>query len=234
MQCQTQPAYTEELYIVCLSSCCAICILRLALCLLLMAYCSDVLCLIPHATEPFTAGKHEYLKSHFSFQEYTGKRFRSTGMQAQVPARDATAAQRMASGNQAQAVERARQKQKSEIVVRKYQPVDLPGNVDEFVRPRGVRAPLLLLYGLAASAAQTLEPMWPVSHLLLQLNPLCCMSSGCLVVRYAHLGASLLLLLLLLLLIQACQWKAHSKIDHIYDHSFARPHCMLMASLLSE
>ena len=70
----------------------------------------------------------------------------------------------MAAANEAQAAERARQQQKQDVVVRKYQPVDLPGNVDDFVRARGVRAPLLLLYGLAASAAQTIEPLLPVSH----------------------------------------------------------------------
>lgn len=76
-----------------------------------------------------------------------------------------TAAERMAAANKAQAAEQARQQRRGEITVRKYQPVDLPGSVDDFVKARGVRAPLLLLYGLAASAAQAIEPILPVSHL---------------------------------------------------------------------
>ena len=138
----------------------------------------------------------------FACVKYTDTRYWFTHMQAQVPARGATAAQRMATGNQAQAAERASQKQKSEVAVRKYQPVDLPGNVDEFVRPRGVRAPLLLLYGLAASAAQTLEPMWPVSHSLLRVSPVCCRSSPpC---DTLCTPGDALLLFLLLLLTQTC------------------------------
>lgn len=98
-------------------------------------------------------------------------------LQAQVPAQDATAAQRMASANQAQAAEQARQQPQGEITVRKYQPVDLPGSVGDFVKSRGVRAPLLLLYGLAASAAQAMEPLLPVgqkpySAMVLQLTHL--------------------------------------------------------------
>lgn len=51
-------------------------------------------------------------------------------------------------------------------MVQRYEEVNLPGNVDEYVRARGLRAPLLLLAGLAASAAQTAEPLWPVSPTL--------------------------------------------------------------------
>ena len=47
--------------------------------------------------------------------------------------------------------------------VRRYEQVSLPGDVTQFVRSRGLRAPLLLLAGLAASAAQTAQPLWPVS-----------------------------------------------------------------------
>ena len=48
--------------------------------------------------------------------------------------------------------------------MKRYQQVDLPGDVTQFVRGKGLRAPLLLLAGLAASAAQTAEPLWPVSR----------------------------------------------------------------------
>ncbi len=51
--------------------------------------------------------------------------------------------------------------------MKRYTEVSLPGNVTEFVQARGLRAPLVLLAGLAASAAQTLEPLWSVSGVLL-------------------------------------------------------------------
>lgn len=60
-------------------------------------------------------------------------------------------------------------KPRREMAVKTYEEVDLPGDVTEFVRSRGLRAPLLLLAGLAASAAQTAEPLWPVSA------PSCCL-----------------------------------------------------------
>ena len=47
--------------------------------------------------------------------------------------------------------------------MRRYEQVELEGDVTQFVRSKGLRAPLLLLAGLAASAAQTAEPLWPVS-----------------------------------------------------------------------
>ena len=54
-----------------------------------------------------------------------------------------------------------------EVPVKRYTEVSLPGDVTEFVQARGLRAPLVLLAGLAASAAQTLEPLWSVSAVLL-------------------------------------------------------------------
>jgi len=51
--------------------------------------------------------------------------------------------------------------------VKRYAEVSLAGDVTEYVRARGLRAPLVLLAGLAASAAQTLEPLWSVSAVLL-------------------------------------------------------------------
>jgi len=56
-----------------------------------------------------------------------------------------------------------------EVPVKRYTEVSLPGDVTEFVQARGLRAPLVLLAGLAASAAQTLEPLWSVSAVLLLL-----------------------------------------------------------------
>lgn len=56
---------------------------------------------------------------------------------------------------------------KREVPVKRYAEVSLPGDVTEYVRARGLRAPLVLLAGLAASAAQTLEPLWSVSAVLL-------------------------------------------------------------------
>ena len=91
----------------------------------------------------------------------------STAQQAQIPAGDASAAQRMAASNQALAAGKGQARISRQVPVKRYSEVTLDGSVTEFVRERGLRAPLLLLAGLAASAAQTLEPLWPVtSHFL--------------------------------------------------------------------
>lgn len=87
--------------------------------------------------------------------------------QAQLSPGDGSAAQRMAASNQALAAGQGQPRVRREVPVKRYADVDVPGDVTEFVRARGLRAPLVLLAGLAASAAQTLEPLWPVSCLLL-------------------------------------------------------------------
>ena len=86
-----------------------------------------------------------------------------TAQQAQSPAGDASAAQRMAASNQVLAAGKGEGRIRRQVPVKRYSEVTLEGSVTEFVRERGLRAPLLLLAGLAASAAQTLEPLWPVS-----------------------------------------------------------------------
>lgn len=87
----------------------------------------------------------------------------STAQQAQISPADASAAQRMAASSQALAAGKGEARVRTEVPVKRYTDVALDGDVTEFVRERGLRAPLLLLAGLAASAAQTLEPLWPVS-----------------------------------------------------------------------
>ena len=89
----------------------------------------------------------------------------STAQQAQITPADASAAQRMAASNQALAANKGQAGVRTEVPVKRYTKVTPDGNVTEFVRERGLRAPLLLLAGIAASAAQTLEPLWPVSLL---------------------------------------------------------------------
>lgn len=85
-----------------------------------------------------------------------------TAQQAQITPADASAAQRMAASSQALAAGKGQASVRTEVPVKRYTDVALDGDVTEFVRERGLRAPLLLLAGLAASAAQTLEPLWPV------------------------------------------------------------------------
>lgn len=96
--------------------------------------------------------------------------------QAQLSPGDGSAAQRMAASNQALAAGQGQPRVRREVPVKRYADVDLPGDVTEFVRARGLRAPLMLLAGLAASAAQTLEPLWPVSCLLPTALP--CSTTG--------------------------------------------------------
>lgn len=74
----------------------------------------------------------------------------------------------MAASNQALAVGKGQPRVRREVPVRRYTEVTLEGDVEDYVRARVLRAPLLLLAGLAASAAQTLEPLWPVSASALQ------------------------------------------------------------------
>lgn len=87
----------------------------------------------------------------------------STTQQAQISPADASSAQRMAASSQALAAGKGEGRVRTEVPVKRYTDVALDGDVTDFVRERGLRAPLLLLAGLAASAAQTLEPLWPVS-----------------------------------------------------------------------
>ena len=89
----------------------------------------------------------------------------STAQQAQLTPADASAAQRMAASSQSLAAGRGQAVVREGAPVKRYTEVTPDGNVEEFVRERGLRAPLLLLAGIAASAAQTLEPLWPVSFL---------------------------------------------------------------------
>ncbi|KAL3133658.1 hypothetical protein ABBQ32_008169 [Trebouxia sp. C0010 RCD-2024] len=86
----------------------------------------------------------------------------STTQQAQISPADASSAQRMAASSQALAAGKGEGRVRTEVPVKRYTDVALDGDVTDFVRERGLRAPLLLLAGLAASAAQTLEPLWPV------------------------------------------------------------------------
>ena len=84
-----------------------------------------------------------------------------TAQQAQLTPALESAAQRMAASNQSLAAGKG----EAGVPVKQYTEVTPEGNVEQFVRERGLRAPLLLLAGIAASAAQTLEPLWPVSFL---------------------------------------------------------------------
>lgn len=88
-----------------------------------------------------------------------------TSQQAQLTPADASAAQRMAASSQSLAAGKGQAGVRAGVPVKRYAEVTPEGNVTEFVRERGLRAPLLLLAGIAASAAQTLEPLWPVSLL---------------------------------------------------------------------
>lgn len=90
----------------------------------------------------------------------------STAQQAQLTPADASAAQRMAASSQSLAAGKGQTGVRAGVPVKQYTEVTPEGNVEEFVRERGLRAPLLLLAGIAASAAQTLEPLWPVSFLI--------------------------------------------------------------------
>ncbi|KAL0045480.1 hypothetical protein WJX82_007894 [Trebouxia sp. C0006] len=84
----------------------------------------------------------------------------TAAQQAQLSPADASASQRMAASNQALAAGKGQPRTRREVPVKRYTEVNLPGDVTEFVQARGLRAPLVLLAGLAASAAQTLEPLW--------------------------------------------------------------------------
>ncbi|KAA6419459.1 MAG: hypothetical protein FRX49_10557 [Trebouxia sp. A1-2] len=86
----------------------------------------------------------------------------TAAQQAQLSPADASASQRMAASNQALAAGKGQPRTRTEVPVKRYTEVSLPGDVTEYVRARGLRAPLVLLAGLAASAAQTLEPLWSV------------------------------------------------------------------------
>ena len=98
-----------------------------------------------------------------------------TAQQAQLTPADASAAQRMAASSQSLAAGKGQAGVREGVPVKQYTEVTPEGNVEEFVRERGLRAPLLLLAGIAASAAQTLEPLWPVSFLSFGvLFCLCC------------------------------------------------------------
>ncbi|DBA74985.1 TPA: hypothetical protein ACH3X1_010328 [Trebouxia sp. C0004] len=85
----------------------------------------------------------------------------TAAQQAQWTPADKSALQ-MAASNQALATGKGQPRTRREVPVKRYAEVSLPGNVTEYVRARGLRAPLILLAGLAASAAQTLEPLWSV------------------------------------------------------------------------
>lgn len=89
----------------------------------------------------------------------------STAQQAQITPAGESAAQRMAASSQSLAAGKGQAGVRAGVPVKRYAEVTPEGNVTEFVRERGLRAPLLLLAGIAASAAQTLEPLWPVSVL---------------------------------------------------------------------
>ena len=88
-----------------------------------------------------------------------------TAQQAQITPAGESAAQRMAASSQSLAAGKDQAGVRAGVPVKRYAEVTPEGNVTEFVRERGLRAPLLLLAGIAASAAQTLEPLWPVSLL---------------------------------------------------------------------
>ena len=87
----------------------------------------------------------------------------SSAQQAQLTPADSSAAQRMAASSQSLAAGKGQAGATAGVPVKRYTEVTPEGDVTEFVRERGLRAPLLLLAGIAASAAQTLEPLWPVS-----------------------------------------------------------------------
>ena len=89
----------------------------------------------------------------------------SPAQQAQIPASNTRAARRMAAANQALAAGKGQDRVRREVPVRQYTEVTLDGSVTDYIMERGLRAPLLLIAGLAASAAQTLEPLWPVSQI---------------------------------------------------------------------